>query len=62
MEISFVIHIPKIDLNDGKIVLSLDILYNKDKHNNNNKELKIFKKKIKKELLFFLQRIKKRIH
>ena len=43
-----------IDLNNNKIVLSLDNLYNKDKNNNNNIELKIFKKKkIKKELLFF---------
>jgi hypothetical protein len=34
-----------IDLNNNKIVLSLDNLYNKDKNNNNNIELKIFKKK-----------------
>jgi hypothetical protein len=49
-----------IDLNNNKIVLSLDNLYNKDKNNNNNIELKIFKKKkIKKELLFFCKELKK---
>ena len=49
-----------IDLNNNKIVLSLDNIYNKDKNNNNNIELKIFKKKkIKKELLFFCKELKK---
>ena len=48
-----------IDSNNNKIILSLENLYNKDKHN--NPELKIFrKKKIKKELLFYCNELKKK--
>ena len=48
-----------IDSNNNKIILSLENLYNKDKHN--NPELKIFrKKKIKKELLFYCNEFKKK--
>ena len=48
-----------IDSNNNKIILSLENLYNKDK--NNNPELKIFrKKKIKKELLFYCNELKKK--
>ncbi len=50
-----------IDSNNNKIILSLENLYNKDKHN--NPELKIFrKKKIKKELLFYCNELKKKIY
>ena len=48
-----------IDSNNNKVILSLENLHNKDKYN--NPELKIFrKKKIKKELLFYCNELKKK--